>query len=107
MPDLHITPDALEAHGRGCEDLAGKFDQLAGLLHQARVDDQCFGPIGQLIGLLNGYYETLDECRNQAQRAGEFLRGTKSALSETAKDHLENDRRIAEQLQAIGKELGA
>jgi hypothetical protein len=107
MTDLHVTPETLTGHARGCESLADKFGQLAGLLHQAKVDDQCFGPIGrELVNLLGSYFENLEECRNQATQAQEFLTHTAQSLHDAANDHQDNDRQIAEALQNVGKELG-
>lgn len=37
----------LTGPGPGCESLADKFGALADPLHQAEVDDQCFGPLGE------------------------------------------------------------
>ncbi|WP_190822866.1 hypothetical protein [Saccharopolyspora pogona] len=74
MTDLQVTPEALTGHADGCDSLADKFGQLADVLHQARVDDQCFGPIGQVIGMLNGYYDGLEECQNLAKKAQAFLK---------------------------------
>lgn len=108
MPDLHMTPETLSGHADGCDSLADKFGQLAGLLDQAKVDDQCFGPIGRdLINFLSGYLDTVEECRNQAAKAQEFLGHTAQSLRDTAQDHADNDKQIADSLQNIGKELGA
>ena len=108
MPDMHVTPETINGHAQGCESLADKFGQLADLLHQAKVDDQCFGPIGQgLVKLLSSYFDNLQACQEQAKKAQEFLVGTAQSLRDTARDHQDNDKRVAEQLQSIGKELGA
>jgi len=102
-----MTPETLTGHAQGCESLAAKFGQLAELLHQARVDDKCFGELGVTVGLFSGYYTTIDECRNQAARAQEFLHHTKASLDETVKEYEDTERRISESLQAIHKELEA
>ncbi|WP_188991763.1 hypothetical protein [Saccharopolyspora thermophila] len=102
---MRVTPETLTGHADGCDSLADKFGQLADVLHQARVDDQCFGPIGQVIGMLNGYYDGLEECQNLARKAQDFLKRTSQSLRDTEKDHAESDRRNAEMLANIAKEL--
>lgn len=69
-----MTPSTLRGHGEGCEILADKFGNLAELLHQAQVDDQCFGPIGEAVGLAGLYLDGVEECRDLATNAREFLK---------------------------------
>ena len=107
MPDMHVTPETINGHARGCESLADKFGQLADLLHQAKVDDQCFGPIGDAVGMSKGYLDSLEECQNMARQAQRFLTHMSETLADTVRDHQDNDRQLSEMLQGIGKELGA
>ncbi|QUH04766.1 hypothetical protein HUO13_31885 [Saccharopolyspora erythraea] len=104
--NMQVNSETLSAHGAGSRSLADKFGQLAQLLEQARTDDQCFGPIGNAVGISDKYFESLQAAQEMVGKAKEFLTGVKQALDETAKDHDENDRQIGEALAKIGKELG-
>ncbi|MEU5845483.1 WXG100 family type VII secretion target [Saccharopolyspora shandongensis] len=106
MTDLKMTPEALTGHGQGCESLADKFGQLADLLQQARVDDQCFGPIGDAVGISSKYFESLDQCKELATKAQEFLVHMKESLDETVKDYAETEQQISEMLKKAGEGLG-
>ncbi|WP_246155131.1 hypothetical protein [Saccharopolyspora hirsuta] len=105
MTDLKVTPETLSGHGQGCESLADKFAQLADLLHQAKVDDQCFGPIGEAVGISSKYFESLDQCRELATKAQEFLKHTKQSLDDTIKDYAETEKQISEMLKKAGEDL--
>lgn len=107
MTEIHMNPAILQGHGAGCESLADKFGKLAELLHQARVDDQCFGPIGDAVGISSSYFQSLEECQNTATQAQQFLTKTKQALDETVQEYQQIDEQISQQLAQIGKELGA
>ncbi|MGP4020017.1 hypothetical protein [Saccharopolyspora sp. 5N708] len=105
MTDLKMTPGTLTGHGQGCESLADKFGQLADLLQQAEVDDQCFGPIGDAVGLSSKYFENLDSCRDLATKAQEFLVKTKQSLDDTVKDYADTEQQISEMLTKAGEGL--
>ncbi|MDA3650176.1 hypothetical protein LZ318_40155 [Saccharopolyspora indica] len=105
MTDLKMTPETLTGHGQGSESLAEKFGQLADLLHQAKVDDQCFGPIGEAVGLSSKYFESLDQCRELATKAQEFLKNTKQSLDDTVKDYAETEQQISDLLKQAGEDL--
>ncbi|GAA0516143.1 hypothetical protein GCM10011581_45980 [Saccharopolyspora subtropica] len=102
---LQVTPGTLSGHGGGCESLADKFGQLAQLLEQARTDDQCFGPVGNAIGISDRYFETLQGCQETARKARQFLMETKQALEDTIKDYDETERKIIEVLNKAGEGL--
>jgi hypothetical protein len=102
-----VTPATLSGHAAGCESLGDKFGKLSELLHQARVDDQCFGPIGDAVGISSKYFESLEQCQELATKAQRFLQKTKQSLDETLQDHQDNDQQISDLLSTIGKELGA
>ncbi|MEU6261598.1 WXG100 family type VII secretion target [Saccharopolyspora shandongensis] len=106
MTDLKMTPGTLTGHGQGCESLADKFGQLADLLHQAKVDDECFGPIGDAVGLSSKYFENLDSCKELASKAQEFLQHMKEALDETVKDYADTEQQISDMLKKAGEGLG-
>ncbi|TDD38319.1 hypothetical protein E1288_38950 [Saccharopolyspora elongata] len=101
-----MTPGTLTGHGQGCESLADKFGQLAGLLQQAEVDDQCFGPIGDAVGLSGIYFDSLHECQDLASKAQQFLVKTKQSLDDTVKDYAETEQQISEMLKKAGEGLG-
>ncbi|GAA0515401.1 hypothetical protein [Saccharopolyspora thermophila] len=105
MTDLQMTPQTLSGHGQGCESLADKFGQLANLLHQAKVDDQCFGPIGDAVGLSSIYFDSLAECQNLATKAQQFLVRTKESLDDTVKDYADTEQRISDLLKKAGEGL--
>ncbi|PKW19835.1 hypothetical protein [Saccharopolyspora spinosa] len=103
--ELRMTPGTLSGHGGGCESLADKFGQLAQLLEQARTDDQCFGPIGNAVGISDKYFETLQGCQETAQKAQQFLVETKQSLDDTVKDYHDTEQQIIELLNKAGEGL--
>ncbi|GAA2345405.1 hypothetical protein GCM10009854_22810 [Saccharopolyspora halophila] len=105
MTDLKMTPATLRGHGEGCDSLAEKFGNFAELLHQAQVDDQCFGPIGEAVGLAGLYLDGVKECQDLATNAREFLQQTRQSLDDTAKDYAETEERISEVLEKAAEGL--
>ncbi|WP_238413176.1 hypothetical protein [Saccharothrix deserti] len=103
---FHVVPEALTAFARGSESLAEKFGALADLLEQARVDDQCFGPIGDAVGLSSGYFSSLDECRQLATDAQEFLKQTGDQLQQSFEVYQGVDSGLSEGFTQIGNGLG-
>ncbi|WP_257900945.1 hypothetical protein [Saccharothrix obliqua] len=103
---FRIVPEALTAFAGGSESLAGKFGQLADLLEQARVDDQCFGPIGDLVGLSSGYFSSLDECRQLATDAAGFLEQTGDQLRQSFEVYQGVDDGVSQALTQLGDGLG-
>jgi len=83
-----------------------RFGQLAELLEQARVDDQCFGPIGGAVGLSSGYFSSLDECRQLANDAKDFLEQTGEQLRDSFEVYRGVDDGISQALTQIGGGLG-
>lgn len=103
--NLQMTPGTLSGHGDGCESLADKFGQLAQLLEQARTDDQCFGPIGNAVGISDKYFESIQSCQEMAQKAQQFLMDTKQSLADTVKDYGETEQKIIDMLNKAGEGL--
>ena len=66
-----VQPEALTAHASGSKEAAGHFGSLAELLQQARVSDDCFGPLGELMAYK--YFDSLQECQDLANQAKSFL----------------------------------
>ncbi|WP_016700688.1 hypothetical protein [Actinoalloteichus spitiensis] len=105
MSGFDVDPEALLAHGAGSEQLADKFEALASLLDRARVDDQCFGPIGDALRLSAGYHSALEECEELAAQAAGFLRTGAEMTRESAATYLGVDDGLTRALDAIGDAL--
>lgn len=103
---FEVAPEALTAFARGSESLAEKFGALADLLEQARVDDQCFGPIGDAVGLSSGYFANLEECKKLATDAKGFLEQTGDQLQQSFDVYQGVDTGIARAFEQIGKSVG-
>ncbi|MGW5647972.1 WXG100 family type VII secretion target [Saccharopolyspora sp. NPDC003752] len=96
---MKVAPDALSAHSTGSAGVAQHLDQLSAVLEQARVSDDCFGPIGEFLA--SAYFESLAECRDLAKQAGAFMQHISEAVGESAKDYAETDRGEADNLGKI------
>ena len=105
--NFQIQPDALTAFAKGSDSLAEKFGALAKLLEQARVDDQCFGPIGDAVGLSSGYFKSLQECQQLATDAQGFLKQTGEQLQQTFDVYQGVDQGLHQAFGQLGKGLGA
>ncbi|AUS78572.1 hypothetical protein C1701_09540 [Actinoalloteichus sp. AHMU CJ021] len=105
MTGFDVDPEALLAHGAGSERLADKFEELGALLDRARVDDQCFGPIGDALHLSGGYHSALEECEALATQAAGFLRTGAEMTRESAATYLGVDDGLARALESIGDTL--
>ncbi|MEU0882044.1 hypothetical protein ABZ345_25805 [Lentzea sp. NPDC005914] len=92
MSQFHVSGDALTQYSEGSKSLAGKFGELAKLLEQARVDDQCFGPIGDAVGLSSGYFDSLQECQTMATKAVQYLEHVSEQVADTARTYQEVDK---------------
>jgi uncharacterized protein YukE len=68
---FQVEPGALVAHSQGSREAAGHMGKLAGVLQQARVSDDCFGPIGEFLAFK--YFDGLQECQTLAGQAQQFL----------------------------------
>ncbi|MDI2027577.1 type VII secretion target [Saccharopolyspora sp. TS4A08] len=96
---MKVAPEALSAHSQGSEGVSQHLDQLAQMLEQARVSDDCFGPIGEFLAFT--YFDSLEECRDLATKAGGFMQHISEAVSECAKDYSETDQKQAQDLGKI------
>lgn len=103
--NLQMKPETLSGHGAGCESLADKFGQLSQLLEKARTDDQCFGPLGNDLGVSDKYFEALQGCQESARKAQQFLTDTKQSLDDTVKDYDETEQQIIGVLNKAGEGL--
>ncbi|MEU3648776.1 hypothetical protein AB0E59_35755 [Lentzea sp. NPDC034063] len=104
--NFHVQPEALTAFAKGSDSLAEKFGSLAKLLEQARVDDQCFGPIGDAVGLSSGYFKSLQECQQLATDAQGFLKQTGEQLQESFDVYQGVDQGLSQGFGQLGKGLG-
>ncbi|MFD8498525.1 WXG100 family type VII secretion target [Amycolatopsis sp. NPDC059657] len=96
MADQKVATELLEAHGRGSEDAASNFGSLADLLQQARVNDDCFGPIGEPLAFK--YFEGLQECQDLANQAKGFFEDSAERLKAAVKMYREMDLAATEAL---------
>ncbi|MCP2165786.1 WXG100 family type VII secretion target [Goodfellowiella coeruleoviolacea] len=92
MTGYQVAAAGLLAYGRGSRDAADNFGQLASLLEQARVSDDCFGPIGELLAFT--YFDSLQECQDLANAAKAFLEDVAERVTETARTYQDNDAQI-------------
>lgn len=96
---MKVEPEALSAHSTGSQEASEHLQQLSQLLEQARVSDDCFGPIGEFLAFT--YFDSLEECRDLANRAGGFMRHISEAVQESAKHYRETDEGQADQLGRV------
>ncbi|TDD84955.1 WXG100 family type VII secretion target [Saccharopolyspora karakumensis] len=96
---MKVAPEALSAHSRGSDGVSQHLDQLAQVLEQARVSDDCFGPLGELMAF--AYFDSLEECRDLATKAGGFMQHIAQAVADCAKDYAETDQKEADNLGGI------
>ncbi|MEV6237919.1 WXG100 family type VII secretion target [Lentzea sp. NPDC051838] len=99
MTGFHVQGGALTAHSSGSKEAAGHFGQLATLLEQARVSDDCFGPLGELLAFK--YFEGLKECQDMANKATGFLDGVAERTNDTAKTYRDVETAIHQGLQKL------
>lgn len=104
MTGYHVQGGALLAHSRGSQEAAGHFGQLATLLEQARVSDDCFGPLGELLAFK--YFEGLQECQDMANKAKGFLEGVAERTEQTAQTYRDVEDAIAQALQKFSTGSG-
>ncbi|MDX8145855.1 WXG100 family type VII secretion target [Lentzea sp. BCCO 10_0061] len=97
MTGFQVQGGALTAHGQGSREAAGHFGQLATLLDQARVSDDCFGPLGELMAFK--YFEGLRECQEMANKAKGFLEGVAERTDQTAQTYRDVEDAIHQGLQ--------
>ncbi|HUQ57332.1 WXG100 family type VII secretion target [Lentzea sp.] len=100
MTGFQVQGGALTAHSHGSAEAAGHFGQLATLLDQARVSDDCFGPLGELLAFK--YFEGLKECQDMATKAKGFLEGVAERTEQTAQTYRDVEDAIHQGLQKFG-----
>ncbi|WP_018685261.1 hypothetical protein [Actinokineospora enzanensis] len=85
MTGLGVDGGILFDHAVGSTGQAGHFAGLASLLEQARVSDDCFGPL--FVYFRDKYYETLRECQATARQAADYLTDISDAVRRTAESY--------------------
>ncbi|GAA4002218.1 hypothetical protein GCM10022247_23720 [Allokutzneria multivorans] len=107
MNGYEVQPDALLSHADGSDSLADKFDQLERLLLQAKLDDECFGPLAKSYGTPKIYYDMLDECRALTRGAAAYLRQTSAGLHATHAIYNGTESGLSQGFSALGKDVQA
>ncbi|WIX80490.1 WXG100 family type VII secretion target [Amycolatopsis carbonis] len=98
-----IEPAALNAHASGSKEAAGHFGSLAQLLQQARVSDDCFGPLGELMAYK--YFDSLQECQDLADQAKTFLDAIADKTTLAAQAYQDHEDATTDAVTGLGKEL--
>ncbi|THV40515.1 hypothetical protein [Glycomyces buryatensis] len=106
MTEILVDPEGMQSWADGSTSLAEKFGDLATLLEQARVNDECFGPIGEAVGLAGGYFESLDSCQEMAETAQSFLEFGSEAVSLCAAEYGVTDDAMAKVFDTLSEMLG-
>ncbi|RZQ62040.1 WXG100 family type VII secretion target [Amycolatopsis suaedae] len=100
MTGHQVATEALTAHGSGSKETADHFASLASLLEQARVSDECFGPIGEVLAFK--YFENLEECQGLATQAKAFLDEMEQKTGAAAKAYLGNEEATTDGIKKLG-----
>ncbi|MGX7823603.1 WXG100 family type VII secretion target [Actinokineospora sp. 24-640] len=104
MTGFGVGGGALLAHAEGSTAQARNFTGLASLLEQARVSDDCFGPM--FFVLNDMYYDALRECQGMATQAAEYLEQVATAVRDTAEAYGETDSANASGLDKVETGVG-
>jgi uncharacterized protein YukE len=104
MTGYDVNGAALLAHSQGSREAGGNFGQLASLLEQARVSDDCFGPLGELMAFK--YFEGLQECQDLANKAKTFMEGVAERAEQTAETYQEAEDAIMAVFNDFSETLG-
>ncbi|WP_086821844.1 hypothetical protein [Allokutzneria sp. NRRL B-24872] len=107
MNGYEVQPDALLSHADGSDSLAAKFDQLESLLLQAKLSDECFGPLAKAHRTPEFYYDALDECRALARGAAAYLRQSSAGLHATHAIYNGTESVLSQGFSALGKDVQA
>ncbi|PPK68283.1 WXG100 family type VII secretion target [Actinokineospora auranticolor] len=102
---LDVDGGLLLAHAKGSRAQADNFTGLARLLEQARMHDECFGPLGRVAAQC--YFTALEECQTTAGKASSYLAEIADALDATAKAYGATDADNATGLTSAGKGVGS
>ncbi|MET0233197.1 MAG: WXG100 family type VII secretion target [Kibdelosporangium sp.] len=104
MTGFRVDGAQLLAHGDGSIKQSENFAGLATLLEQARVSDDCFGPL--FLHFKDKYYDGLRECQDMAKKAAGYLEEISGSVQQTAMAYGATDADNAAGLADIGKGAG-
>ncbi|MEC3975680.1 WXG100 family type VII secretion target [Amycolatopsis sp. H20-H5] len=104
MTGYQVQTEALTAHASGSKQAAGNFGSLANLLQQARVSDDCFGPLGELMAFK--YFDGLQECQDLAEQAKSFMEQVADKTTLAAQAYGSQETGTAETMGTLGAGLG-
>ncbi|MBA8825123.1 uncharacterized protein YukE [Saccharopolyspora lacisalsi] len=96
---IGVATQALHAHSKGSREASDHLAQLADLLEQARVSDDCFGPIGELMAY--SYFNSLEECQGTAKKAGQFMDHMARNVTRCAENYTGTDQEQSANLSKI------
>ncbi|GLZ40653.1 WXG100 family type VII secretion target [Actinokineospora sp. NBRC 105648] len=82
MTGFGVGGGALLAHSEGSHKQSENLAGLASLLEQARVSDDCFGPL--FFYFKDKYADSLQECQGMAKQAAAYLEEISGAVRDTA-----------------------
>lgn len=99
-----INGEALEAYSKGSEATGEHFGALSGVFEQARVSDDCFGPLGEFLAF--AYFNNVEECQQLATQAKTYMSAVSAAVTDTAKNYRGTDTAEAGTYEQYAGSLG-
>ncbi|ONI79925.1 hypothetical protein ALI144C_24670 [Actinosynnema sp. ALI-1.44] len=104
MTGFVIDGPQLLAYGEGSTKQSENFAGLSKLLEQARVSDDCFGPL--FFYFKDKYYESLMECRTMADQAATYLTEISDKVKQTAESYGATEANNTTGLANVGQGVG-
>ncbi len=103
MTGYEVHAEALLEHSKGSQAASENFASLERLLEQARVSDDCFGPLGEF--LVRTYFNNLEECQGLASDAKNFLEEIAEKTVQAAKMYQQSDEAVGDGMKQIDSAL--
>ncbi|MCE7003942.1 WXG100 family type VII secretion target [Kibdelosporangium philippinense] len=104
MTGFAVDGAQLLAHGEGSVKQSDNFAGLEKLLEQARVSDDCFGPL--FFYFKDKYAESLMECQAMAKQAATYLTEISATVQQTAKAYGATEANNTSGLADVDKGVG-
>ncbi|RSM78665.1 hypothetical protein DMH04_32900 [Kibdelosporangium aridum] len=104
MTGFGVDAAQLLAHGQGSVKQSENFAGLEKLLEQARVSDDCFGPL--FFYFKDKYFESLMECQGMAKQAGTYLQQISDSVTQTAEAYGATEANNKAGLANVGNGVG-
>ncbi|SMC72584.1 WXG100 family type VII secretion target [Kibdelosporangium aridum] len=104
MTGFGVDGAQLLAHGQGSIKQSENFAGLEKLLEQARVSDDCFGPL--FFYFKDKYFESLMECQTMAKQAGTYLQQISDSVTQTAEAYGATEANNKAGLADVGNGVG-